>query len=498
MVFRTGEGIAVLPRLGGGRWLTIGASPPVVRCGLDVTWLRRIVVFVVFGSVTLAVWVACPRSAVAAHWSLEHAVAPAHTKDSDFFGCVVRVEVGMYSRRGPGERRRHWTDVGRALERRGVVDHRTPDRVADSGLLGGFEDVSCISPSQCIATGSADALPLAAQWKGVGWASQRTPEAPAGGDLQGVSCPSVTLCVAAGWLISGATLTEHWDGVSWSIQPTPRPVGARDSTLQDISCASITACAAVGYYTSRTGNEWTLAEHWDGVNWSIQQTPQRSGAKDSDLFRISCAAITACTAVGYYTSRMHKDRMLAERWDGVSWSIERTRSQRAQGTATCSASRARRRRSVRPSAASPTAPARRCRSPSTGTGLAGRSSGPLDPWVLPTATCAGSPAQERRYVPPSEASPTALTQRCHSQSATPRDGTAHANTRCPLPADDRAPSSPRSTHDLSPAPAPLAAQIGHDGSWPRCRASRRPRPFARATFRRLKEPRRARSCSAPR
>jgi len=31
-----------------------------------------------------------------------------------------------------------------------------------------------------------------------------------------------------------------------------------------------------------------------------------------------------------------------------------------------------------------------------------------------------------------------------------------------------------------PAPAPLAAQIGHDGSRPRCRASRRPRPFLRA------------------
>ncbi len=324
MVFRTGEGIAVLPRLGGGRWLTMGASPPVVRCGLDVTLVRRIVVFAVFGCVTLAVWLACPRAAVAAHWSLEHAVAPAHTKDSDFFGvsCVSRsacTAVGdLVNGAGTGlTLAERWNGVGWSLQ-------RTPNRVVDSGLLGGFEDVSCTSPSQCIATGSADALPLAAQWKGVGWASQRTPEAPAGGDLQGVSCPSVTLCVAAGWLISGATLTEHWDGVSWSIQPTPRPVGARDSTLQDISCASITACTAVGYYTSRTGNERTLAEHWDGVSWSIQQTPQRAGAKDSDLFRISCASITACTAVGYYTSRTHKDRMLAERWDGVSWSSERT------------------------------------------------------------------------------------------------------------------------------------------------------------------------------
>ena len=313
MVFRTGEGIAVLPRRGGGRWRTIGASPPVVRCGLDVTLVRRIVVFAVFGCVTLAVWLACPRAAVAAHWSLEHAVAPARTKDSDFFGvsCVSRsacTAVGdLVNGAGTGlTLAERWNGVGWSIQ-------RTPNRVVDSGLFGGFEDVSCTSPSQCIATGSADALPLAAQWKGVGWASQRTPEAPAG-DLQGVSCPSVTLCVAAGWLISGATLTEHWDGVSWSIQPTPRPVGARDSTLQDISCASITACTAVGYYTSRTGNERTLAEHWDGVSWSIQQTPQPSVAKDSDLFRISCASITACTAVGYYTSRTHKDRILAERW----------------------------------------------------------------------------------------------------------------------------------------------------------------------------------------
>ena len=67
---------------------------------------------------------------------------------------------------------------------------------------------------------------------------------------------------------------------------------------------------------------------------------------------------------------------------------------------------------------------------------AGRSSGPLDPWALPTATCAASPAQGRRYVPPSNASPTAPAPQCHSQSATRRDGTAQANTRRPLPADE--------------------------------------------------------------
>jgi hypothetical protein len=324
MVFRTGDGIAVVPRRGGGRWLTIGASPPLARCGLDVTLLRRIVVCAVFGYVTLAVWLACPRAAVAAHWSLEHTSAPAHTKDSDFFGvsCASRsacTAVGdLVNGAGTGlTLAERWNGVRWSIQ-------RTPNRAVDSGLLGGFEDVSCTSPSQCIATGSADALPLAAQWNGVSWAIQRTPEAPAGGDLQSVSCTSVTFCVATGWLINGATLTEHWDGVSWSIQQTPQPVGARDSTLQDISCASITACTAVGYYTSRTGNERTLAEHWNGVSWSIQQTPQRAGAKDSDLFGISCASITACTAVGYYTSRTHKDRMLAERWDGVSWSIERT------------------------------------------------------------------------------------------------------------------------------------------------------------------------------
>jgi hypothetical protein len=262
-----------------------------------------------------------PRPAADA---LEHAVAPAHTKDSDFFAvsCVPRsacTAVGdLVNGAGTGlTLAERWNGVGWSLQ-------RTPNRVVDSGLLGGFEDVSCTSPSQCIATGSADALPLAAQWKGVGWASQRTPEAPAGGDLQGVSCPSVTLCVAAGWLISGATLTEHWDGVSWSIQQTPQRAGAKDSDLFRISCASITACTAVGYYTSRTHKDRMLAERWDGVSWSSERTPQPTGARDSDLFGISCTKATVCTAVGSFTNRAGTTVPLAEHWNGTRWSIQRT------------------------------------------------------------------------------------------------------------------------------------------------------------------------------
>ena len=81
-----------------------------------------------------------------------------------------------------------------------------------------------------------------------------------------------------------------------------------------MSCTSASACTAVGYYAS--GSTYvTLAERWNGTKWSIQHTPNPTGAPGSWLDGVSCASASTCTAVGD-PNFSPPQVTLAERWNG--------------------------------------------------------------------------------------------------------------------------------------------------------------------------------------
>jgi hypothetical protein len=205
-----------------------------------------------------------------------------------------------------------------------------PRGARDSFLYG----VSCTSASACTATGSYSAstgteLTLAERWNGRAWAIQHTlnPGGAYGSGLRGVSCTSASACTAAGSYgtsaSTGVTLAERWNGTAWAIQPTPNPSGATQSQLLDVSCTSASACTATGLYNTSTG-QVTLAERWNGTAWTIQPTPNPRGATDSELYAVSCASASACTAAGYYSTSTGTDLTLAERWNGTAWTIQHT------------------------------------------------------------------------------------------------------------------------------------------------------------------------------
>ncbi|MEO6472983.1 MAG: hypothetical protein ABIR57_13410, partial [Aeromicrobium sp.] len=134
--------------------------------------------------------------------------------------------------------------------------------------------------------------------------------------LNGVSCTSATACTAAGFhnASSGGskTLAERWNGTKWTIQTTPNPTGSAYSRLDGVSCASSTACTAVGYYYGSSAGK-TLVERWNGTTWTIQTTPNPTGATGSYLSGVSCTSATACTAAGHYDPSGGGIKTLAER-----------------------------------------------------------------------------------------------------------------------------------------------------------------------------------------
>ena len=190
--------------------------------------------------------------------------------------------------------------------------------------------VSCPAGSMCMAVGGANkgaggsgTVTLAEIWNGISWSIASTPNPPGAGEsmLTGVSCTSVTACVAVGYFVDGAgdhTLAEAWNGASWRIESTPNP-STTWSVLNAVSCSSSTACIAVGQSIDATGHAYTLAERWDGRSWTTQTTPNPS--PDSSLSGVSCPAVRACTAVGDFGDS-EGGHTLSEAWNGASWRVE--------------------------------------------------------------------------------------------------------------------------------------------------------------------------------
>jgi hypothetical protein len=206
-----------------------------------------------------------------------------------------------------------------------------PAGAEESSLSG----VSCWSTG-CVAVGdyrnsSGTTVTLAELWNGTEWSTQTTPT-PTGATssgLLGVSCSSSTACTAVGGDSLSDTLIEHWNGTEWAIQSSPNPTGAKFSDLNAVSCSSSTACTVVGRYENSSGKLLTLAERWNGTEWSIQTTPNPTGATSSDLFGVSCSSTAACTAVGVnYSSTVVT---VAEYWNGTEWSLQKTQAVGKEG-----------------------------------------------------------------------------------------------------------------------------------------------------------------------
>ena len=205
-----------------------------------------------------------------------------------------------------------------------------PQWAHDSFLTG----VSCMSLSACTAVGDAvtasgQQVALAERWNGRRWELQRMPSPVGTAEifLTGVSCVAPTMCTAVGYDRSGGrttTIAEHWDGIDWHLQATPKINGANSSRLSSVSCSAASACTAVGFSGDLFGDPQAFAERWDGISWSLQANPEPPGATRTVLSSVSCPSATFCVATGYWHDNAKGGGTLAEQWDGSAWTIEPT------------------------------------------------------------------------------------------------------------------------------------------------------------------------------
>jgi fibronectin type III domain protein len=148
--------------------------------------------------------------------------------------------------------------------------------------------------------------------------------------LGGVSCASSSACVAVGHYYDksshehGLVLTRS--GAAWTPAQAPVPANAAAQSyteLDGVSCPSPSACVAVGGYTDKSGNAQLLVLARSGGAWRPAEEPLPangvSGSGGLPLLGISCSPAASCVATGIYWGAAGGGRGLLLTRTGGSW-----------------------------------------------------------------------------------------------------------------------------------------------------------------------------------
>jgi hypothetical protein len=227
-------------------------------------------------------------------------------------GCIA---VGEYSTSGGPDRPLAYRWDGLAWRFLAVPQRRQSDSVYLDG-------VSCLATG-CMAVGfewgGSVNGPLAEWWDGSTWTIESSIDTSDVLGFMGVSCTSKSFCIAAAWNL-GPRL-DRWDGHVWSSVPPVVPAGVKIGGFVSASCSAPTSCIAVANAQVGTNETFPIADRWDGATWSAEVLPHHAGDQFMDIEGVSCSDSNDCVAVGLvYVGNAY--RMLIERWNGVTWTME--------------------------------------------------------------------------------------------------------------------------------------------------------------------------------
>jgi hypothetical protein len=201
-----------------------------------------------------------------------------------------------------------------------------PVAVPPGSTFATLNGVSCTSTSACTAVGfytdAAGIHTLAERWDGSRWQIQ--PSGTTAGPFNAVSCSSATFCMAVG-SHGSAELVEIWNGSTWAFALGSNFNGATSARLNGVSCTADGSCILVGQTSGRNGSTgiFTLGLKWIRGQFFLLNTANLS-ATVNVLNGVSCTSSSNCLAVGDFQDFRGQQDTLAEQWDGTNWSYEAT------------------------------------------------------------------------------------------------------------------------------------------------------------------------------
>ena len=169
-----------------------------------------------------------------------------------------------------------------------------------------------------VAPGRLSSLPAAANspWQVVPGASFPANTYP---DIYGITMIAPNDVWAVGDVADAAgqrTLAEHWNGTQWSVVPTPTPpFGMNGYHLRAVAAVSTTDVWAVGgdfnYHTT------AIIEHWNGQSWSLVPSPTFVASNATGgAYELRALAVVSTTDVWAVA-----ENNVIEHWNGTQWSV---------------------------------------------------------------------------------------------------------------------------------------------------------------------------------
>jgi hypothetical protein len=153
-----------------------------------------------------------------------------------------------------------------------------------------------------VVLGALALLTLPASGSAAGWKVAQVPDGPVDAIFWGVSCPSTALCVAVGSNSTiASTTTPTGDGSAWkAVHPEgylELPLGGGGAypgnAIKGVSCPSTSLCVAAG----PQGNIWASADPTGPVSSWVQAA---LGLGATHMNAISCASTALCVAVSQH------------------------------------------------------------------------------------------------------------------------------------------------------------------------------------------------------
>jgi hypothetical protein len=165
---------------------------------------------------------------------------------------------------------------------------------------------------------------LTEHWNGTQWSVVTSPNPGAFRNvLNGVIAVSSNDVWAVGTFNNASdvpqTLAEHWNGTQWSAIPSPN-VGHSDNFLNGATAISTNDVWAVGQFRNASGFFQTLTLHWNGKKWKVVASPN-VGTNSNVLSGVTAISTNDVWSVGNTTVSNGFFQTLTEHWNGTQWSI---------------------------------------------------------------------------------------------------------------------------------------------------------------------------------
>lgn len=190
-----------------------------------------------------------------------------------------------------------------------------------------LQAVSCVSTTRCVAIGSksrtssSPSSPVVEQWNGTRWRLLDL-RFPAQTFLGRLSCLRRACMIVGshtvGTLGRYVPLAGQLRGTRLRLVKAVLPRGVFGGFLSGVSCTSVSFCVAVGGYILKVGGTVNLAETWNGTAWRVTRT-WHPGSLDTVLTSVSCASPALCMAGGAPVAGLRGSFPLMLLWKGGSW-----------------------------------------------------------------------------------------------------------------------------------------------------------------------------------